>query len=987
LHGTGEGKEHRTVQESTAFHPGDLRMNEPMNDAESIAMMARNISNPVEREAYIQAACAANQTLLAQVRLLIATPLQREQEHDLAATLATAGEAAEESVTAQFEPSTRPAANLIAGRYRLIKKIGEGGMGSVWTAEQRQPVTRQVALKLIKKGMDSAAVLARFDAERQALALMDHPNIARIFDGGITESGSPFFVMELVQGEPITTFCDERRMTPEQRLELFIPVCQAIQHAHHKGIIHRDIKPSNVLVTMVDDRPVPKVIDFGVAKATGPALTDLSLDTGLGVVGTPQYMSPEQASMNRIDIDTRSDVYSLGVLLYELLAGSTPFRQEELAKAGFLEILRVIREEDPPRPSTKLSSAEALPSLSASRGTDPKRLSLLLRNELDWIVMRSLEKDRSRRYETANAFAADISRYLNGEPVHAHPPSMGYRLQKFLRKNRGGVVAAASIAGTLIVGCIGTSLGMVEAQRQATLARKESILKEEARQNEAQQRSIADRERELAEQRLLSARQAVSAVVNNIPNLLENVPLASGPQRIILEQMNQLLNATADTPEEDRQFASSRAWGLLAIETRAAQQAQQSGEYEVAQLHYRNALKIAQEVYQGNPRDRAKAAGNLAMVYALMAELSSTRSQPDSATFIREAIQLRQEALEIEPAEDSLGKRRASLGNTWNRLAAIRSREVSRLPSAEQKSAALETMTISRTALDHLQAAIDQLADSPQEQAIARRDQAVGAIALAGLAKLAEDGVTVIEGYELAIGNFNTLVILEPGRVSYRTALAEVHGLYGDYLLVEKLDPAAARTHYVESMKRLREFSSDAQLDWLRWHRTLAYYRLGLTAQAQANNDQVRRYFERASLISDLHLREKSDLVRDPEMLIDDRVQLMLEQAWAGQAAAAVQIARDIRSQLSDVQQSREKPWAAGALARAAFAIAIASEKGGLPDAGQKAARSEALLTMQQAMDLGFHDVAYLHSDPDVAPLRRIEGFDALLQSLTTNQK
>ena len=245
-------------------------------------------------------------------------------------------------------------------------------MGSVWMAEQREPVKRLVALKLIKAGMDSKSVLARFEAERQALAVMDHPNIARILDGGISETGSPFFVMELVKGVPITEFCDARKLSPKQRLELFIPVCHAIQHAHQKGIIHRDIKPSNVMVSLYDDKPVPKVIDFGVAKATGQKLTEHTLNTGFSVVGTPQYMSPEQATFNQLDIDTRSDIYSLGVLLYELLAGSPPFQKQELAEAGYLEILRVIREEEPPRPSKKLSTAKGLPSLSASRSTDPK---------------------------------------------------------------------------------------------------------------------------------------------------------------------------------------------------------------------------------------------------------------------------------------------------------------------------------------------------------------------------------------------------------------------------------------------------------------------------------------------------------------------------------------------------------------------------------------------------------------------------------------
>src|SRR3989440_908435 len=310
-------------------------------------------------------------------------------------------------------------------------------MGAVWMAQQTEPVKRLVAVKLIKAGMDSKQVLARFEAERQALALMDHPNIAKVLDAGQTSpadaggSQRPYFVMELVKGVPITRYCDEHRLTPRQRMELFAPVCQAVQHAHQKGIIHRDLKPSNVLAALYDGKPVPKVIDFGVAKAAGQPLTDKTLVTGFGaIVGTLEYMSPEQAEINQLDIDTRSDIYSLGVLLYELLAGSPPFGRQELEAGGMLEMLRVIREQEPTRPSAKLSTAEGLPTLAANRGTEPAKLRKLVRGELDWIVMKALEKDRSRRYETANGFAMDVQRHLADEAVQACPPSLRYRVRK-----------------------------------------------------------------------------------------------------------------------------------------------------------------------------------------------------------------------------------------------------------------------------------------------------------------------------------------------------------------------------------------------------------------------------------------------------------------------------------------------------------------------------------------------------------------------------
>ena len=389
-------------------------------------------------------------------------------------------------------------------------------MGTVWMAQQTAPVKRVVAVKLIKAGMDSKQVIARFEAERQALALMDHPNIAKVFDGGTTigepggvSAGRPYFVMDLVKGVSITKYCDEHQLTPRQRLELFIPVCLAIQHAHQKGIIHRDLKPSNVLVAQYDGRPVPKVIDFGVAKAAGQILTDKTLVTGFGaIVGTLEYMSPEQAEFNQLDIDTRSDIYSLGVLLYELLAGSPPFSRKELEKAGMLEMLRVIREQEPSKPSTKLSTADGLPTLAANRGMEPAKLTKLVRGELDWIVMKALEKDRSRRYETANGFAMDLQRYLADEPVQACPPSARYRLRKFARRNK--VLLAATAAGGLVV-----LLGVA-----GLIANSWLVAREKKNTETALESALTEKKR--ADQNLAKARQAVRdylATTANDPRL------------------------------------------------------------------------------------------------------------------------------------------------------------------------------------------------------------------------------------------------------------------------------------------------------------------------------------------------------------------------------------------------------------------------------------------------------------------------------------
>jgi serine/threonine protein kinase/Tfp pilus assembly protein PilF len=429
---------------------------------QSIFLHAIGLPSPADRAGYLDEVCRDKPGLRAELDALLSA-------HDrLGGGLSptTGQELAEAREVGPASEGGEDVGAVLSGRYKLVEEIGEGGMGSVWMAQQTEPVKRLVAVKLIKAGMDSQQVLARFEAERQALALMDHPNIARVLDAGATASGRPFFVMELVKGASITRYCDQQRLTAQQRLELFVSVCQAVQHAHQKGIIHRDLKPSNVLVAIYDGKPLPKVIDFGIAKAAGQSLTDKTLVTGFGnIVGTPEYMSPEQAEINQLDIDTRSDIYSLGVLLYELLTGSPPFTRKELEKGGMLEMLRVIREDEPTRPSTKLSTAKGLPTLAANRGTEPAKLAKLVRGELDWIVMKALEKDRNRRYETANAFALDVQRYLADEPVLACPPSVGYRLRKFARRHRSALAVAGLVLFFLVL--LGSGAGWVWRDRVA----------------------------------------------------------------------------------------------------------------------------------------------------------------------------------------------------------------------------------------------------------------------------------------------------------------------------------------------------------------------------------------------------------------------------------------------------------------------------------------------------------------------------------------
>jgi eukaryotic-like serine/threonine-protein kinase len=492
--------------------------------AKEVFLAAAELS-PAERAAYLDTACPGDAELRRRVEALLRAhdepgSFPAELPEKVAAALGSKPGKANElgETSAPTGPDETIGAQV--GPYKLLQRLGEGGMGTVYMAEQAQPVRRMVALKIVRTGMDSRQVVARFEAERQALALMDHPNIARVLDAGTTASGQPFFAMELVKGIPITRFCDEHHLSPRERLELMIPVCQAIQHAHQKGIIHRDIKPTNVLVAQHDGRPVPKVIDFGVAKATSQKLTDRTMFTEFGsVVGTLEYMSPEQAKLNALDVDTRSDIYALGVLLYELLTGTTPLERRRLKESALDEVLRVIREEEPPVPSTRLSqSKESLPTVAAQRQTEPERLAKMVRGELDWIVMKALEKDRSRRYETASGLARDIERYLNQQPVEACPPSLGYRLSKFFRRNRGAVFAAALLLLALVGGIAGTSLGLVAANNALNAEEQQRKIAEEERDAKERARSAAATERDQKEQARAAAEQALT--VNRI-NLAE----------------------------------------------------------------------------------------------------------------------------------------------------------------------------------------------------------------------------------------------------------------------------------------------------------------------------------------------------------------------------------------------------------------------------------------------------------------------------------
>jgi tetratricopeptide (TPR) repeat protein len=540
---------------------------------------------PAERAAALDRECGDDASLRSCVEGLL-------RAHDDSDELPAAEPATDPVPTRTSMPAVEPG-QVFAGRYKLREKLGEGGMGVVFVADQTEPVQRRVALKIIPAGLDTHRLLARFEQERQALALMDHPNIAKVFDAGMDPAGRPYFAMELVKGLPLTKYCDDAKLSPRQRLELFIPVCQAVQHAHQKGIIHRDLKPSNVLVGLYDGRPVPKVIDFGVAKATGPRLTAQSVYTEVGsLIGTLEYMSPEQAELNNLDIDTRSDIYALGVILYELLTGAVPFSRKELEKAGLAEMLRVIKEAEPPKPSTKLSHSNTLPAIAAQRHTDPHRLTALVRGELDWIVMKALEKDRGRRYETANGFALDVQRHLAGEPVLAAPAGAMYRLRKFVRRHRGPVAAAALVLLALLAGIAGTTWGLMRAEHQrglAETAKQEAVKERDAKDLalKAEQQARADETR---------ARQQAFAALRSMTDEVVERKFAQGTltddDRAFLRGVIAQFDAFAGIKGDDADSRAVRAEGRY----RVGKMRSRLGEPKEAEQDYDQAVGIYKQL-------------------------------------------------------------------------------------------------------------------------------------------------------------------------------------------------------------------------------------------------------------------------------------------------------------------------------------------------------------------------------------------------------
>jgi serine/threonine protein kinase/tetratricopeptide (TPR) repeat protein len=656
-----------------------------MPSVKAIFDQAHEIGDPDKRRAFLDRACDGAPELRERVEALLRafvdagsfleTPANRVRDTasfrsdgntPSAAELRDAATAAPATVAPALPTSTsgvdEPGSTI--GPYRLVRELGAGGMGAVYLAEQDKPIRRQVALKIIKPGMDSAQVIARFDAERQALTMMDHASIARVYDAGTTAHGRPYFVMELVQGIPLTRFCDDHRLTIRARLGLFITVCHAVQHAHQKGIMHRDIKPSNVLVADADDKPTAKVIDFGLAKAIEQSLTDQSHLTQAGaIIGTLRYMSPEQADFSDQGVDTRTDIYSLGVVLYELLTGSTPLELARPKGDGFLETVMRIREEEAPRPSARVAAlGAALPAASAARQLDPARLPRLLRGELDWIALKALEKDRERRYQTARDLARDIDRYLHDEPVEACPPSTGYRLGKFARKHRGVLATVGSIMAMLLLGVAGLTWGIIEVNdaREGEMKQRETA--EKALQREEDERKKADIAKEKAQAAERRTRQANSLTWAGLRLLSRAQTKLDDADKQIVRNMEEAYSRLGREESEDRLAAGAEA------AFRVATLAQLRGALPEAADSYGTAIKLYRQLAAES--DKAEYRNELARCYFDLAHtLRQQGKRADAVVAFGLAVDLHKDVIADFPDEPKYWR---ELADAYNDLGTMR---------------------------------------------------------------------------------------------------------------------------------------------------------------------------------------------------------------------------------------------------------------------------------------------------------------------------
>jgi serine/threonine protein kinase/tetratricopeptide (TPR) repeat protein len=895
------------------------------------------------RRAFLDDQCRGDAGLKQRLQVMLAAAVD---EHFLANPTGEVPGATPSSGAAAF---VREGAGTRIGPYRLLQQIGEGGFGVVFMAEQEQPVARKVALKIIKLGMDTGQVVARFEQERQALAMMDHPNIARVLDAGATATGRPYFVMDLVKGAPIVEYCDKNNLTIAERLELFAQVCGAVQHAHGKGIIHRDLKPSNVLVGTQDGKPQAKVIDFGIAKATSQKLTEKTLFTEhQQVIGTLQYMSPEQAE-GSLDIDTRTDVYSLGILLYELLTGSTPFDKKTLQDAMYGEIQRMIREVEPPRPSTRLSeSQDALAGIAAHRRIEPRRLGLLLRGELDWIVMKALEKDRARRYETANGLAMDVHRYLAGDAIVAAPPSASYRLRKFVWRHRGRVAAAAVVGAALLVGAVAFAWEAAVARQQrdrAVLAEKGAVANELVAQ---QARTEAVNHASLAEAQATLALATIQQIIVQTSQL--QVPGTSEFKKGMLD----LALANVGSVAANYEKSTSKEATTAAIHNELGHLYLRLGKSELARPQFERVLAIAEErvkIKQGSDPSRK----NLAAAHLALAEVgvAAGRDLQEVLVHNRAGLGLWQDIYD-HPKDDGFQLDRPQVAEA---LAECNQRVGSVLYRLGEIAAAAPYF---RRGLDLR----EQLAAEQPGDATRRGNLAYSCLALAEAHFRMGDNAAARACYQ------RCLALRQPQGTATADSKATGELAAAQYMLGQfalRTGDLAAAAAALEDSRALRQQVVDADPQMVDALRYLAqsHFLLAHVAERRGDAGLAAKHFTAAGT-----LREQVAKT-DPS---SERYQAerMVVLPHTGDVPAAAAIADRLAGKVGIDNELRiDLARCYAQCARAVPAAAAASNF-----------RERAVQMLRAAVDSGYADRVSLATDPDLAAMQQDPGFTALLRDL-----
>ncbi len=888
-----------------------------------------------ERASFLTKACGADAQLRSAVERLLRAHAEPDTLLEPAAPIGTMASDAPQLGT------------RIADRYELIEIIGEGGMGTVYRANQIEPVKRQVALKLIRRGFDSKAVLARFDAERQALALMDHPHIARVYDGGSTPTGEPFFVMELVTGVALTEYCDANKLSVDARLKLFVSTCEAVQHAHQKGVIHRDLKPGNVLVTEVDGRPMPKVIDFGVAKATEQKLTDLSFSDLGSIVGTPAYMSPEQADPNCEDVDTRSDVYALGVILYELLTGSPPLGGNDFQRGAILEMLRMVRDVEPPRPSTRVSTADGLPSIAANRNIEPARLARMIKGELDWVVMKALEKDRARRYDTAIGLAQDIQRYLADEVVEAKPMSNSYRLRKFVRRHRVQVTAAVLLLLTLVGGVVGTSLGMVRAERAADQERLAKLDAQAAR-------ATAEQSAQTAGIQATLALNSVQSLISQANDKLQG-PGLQEVRQTLLEVALANVDKVADVYDKDP--SSKEATTAVALVS-LGDIYRQLGQSEKASHNFLKALDITKEriaIKHGSDAARR----NLALVYSNLAATAEelNRDMHAALDYYLKALALYQDIDEHPMLADSPMPRpmiRAGLAEA-QKLVGVMYYRLGRLDEA----------------LAYFQKAYDisrELAEAQPNDKSLQVTWTKSALALGTTAFRTGDRKRSSTYLSEARARAQAVLTTNPSDLLAKSNQADVLYVCGEtHAFVGEI--TEARTDMQDCLALYEAISAaEPRNVYLQRNLSKACYRLGNFDFVEQTPDGGRAQFDRALNIRTTGVAISKDNVRR-------QMELMLAQAQVGHVDDAMAIADRLAA------GSKVDPELRVDLARC---YAVASRTTNVGEAQRsEALRQKALESLRAAVRDGYRDRVYVECEPDLTPLRTLGEFKTLLEEMS----